>query len=125
MKILSWNVRGVGRREKRRVIKEMLCREKPDIVILQETKKETIDNKLVSSLWGIRFKEWAVLPSVGRSGGILMIWDVRIFRGMEVILGAYTVSVLMQSIGDGNLWWCSGVYGPCKANERKGFWEEL
>ena len=125
MKILSWNVRGLGGTDKRKVIKELLCKEKPDIVILQETKKEKIDNKLIGSVWGARFKEWVVLPYVGRSGGFLIMWDVRVVRGTESLLGNFSVSVLFQLIGGRDEWWLSGVYGPCKPRNRKDFWEEL
>ena len=93
--------------------------------MIQETKKEKIDNKMVGSIWGTRFKEWAFLPSIGRSGGILMIWDVRSVRGVEVLQGGYSLSVLLNSLDGGSSWWCTGVYGPCDYKERKYFWEEL
>ena len=125
MKILSWNVRGLGRREKRSVIKDLLCHEKPDIVILQETKRELIDKRLISSIWGVRYKEWSFLPSVGRSGGIIIIWDVRIVKGVETILGEYSVSVCFNCVKGGSKWWLSGVYGPNNPKERCVFWEEL
>lgn len=39
MKILSWNVRGIGRVEKRRRIKVILREKMVDKELLQETKK--------------------------------------------------------------------------------------
>ena len=102
-----------------------MCKEKPDIVTIQETKKETIDRKMVGSIWSFRFREWAFLPSEGRSGGILVMWDSRTVRGVEVLLGAYSVSVKLSAVSGGNEWWFSGIYGPCRSRERKEFWEEL
>lgn len=125
MKIVSWNVRGLGGREKRKAVKELLIREKPDIVILQETKKEKVDKRLITSVWGVRFKEWVVLPSIGKSGGIIVIWDVRVVRGSESVLGNFSVSMLMHNVGSKDQWWLSGVYGPNKSRERKDFWEEM
>ncbi|RVW48808.1 hypothetical protein CK203_104316 [Vitis vinifera] len=40
MKIISWNTRGLGSKKKRRVVKDFLRSEKPDVVMIQETKKE-------------------------------------------------------------------------------------
>ena len=77
MKIVSWNVRGVGSLRKRGVIKEYLNRINPDIVVLQETKKEEMDERWVGSLWKARFRNWVALPSIGRAGGIIILWDRR------------------------------------------------
>ena len=40
MKILSWNIRGLGSKKKRRTIKRFLSTQSPDVVMLQETKRE-------------------------------------------------------------------------------------
>lgn len=108
MKIISWNIRGLGGKQKRRLIKELLGIESPDLVVLQETKKEDINIKLMGSIWGSRFKEWSFLPSVGRSGGILIVWDVRVFRGIETVLGIYSVSVLLELVNNDKCWWFTG-----------------
>ena len=50
MKIISWNVRGLGSSNKRRVIKDFLRLEKSDVVMIQETKKEKCDRRLVGSV---------------------------------------------------------------------------
>ncbi|KAB2635279.1 hypothetical protein D8674_025813 [Pyrus ussuriensis x Pyrus communis] len=50
MKIISWNVRGLGSRQKRLILKQQFRRLKPDIIILQETKKASINRRLVASV---------------------------------------------------------------------------
>ena len=50
MKIISWNVRGLGSRNKRRMVKDFLRSENPDIVMIQETKKENCDRRFVGSV---------------------------------------------------------------------------
>lgn len=52
MKIISYNIRGLGGRVKRRKIKELVRAEKIDFICVQETRKEAVDIKLVESLWG-------------------------------------------------------------------------
>ena len=73
MKIITWNIRGNGSADKRRSIKRMLCRVNPDLDVLQEVKREAADRQLIGSLLKSRFKEWVLLPAVGRAGGILVI----------------------------------------------------
>ena len=124
MKIISWNVRGLGSKTKRGVIKDLVKKENPDIIVFQETKKETIDWKVIAGIWGVRFKEWVWLPAIGRSGGILIAWDVRAVTKIESVVGSFTISVKFQ-MSQGDDWWLSGVYGPCRKAERKEFWEEL
>ncbi|RVX17353.1 hypothetical protein CK203_003781 [Vitis vinifera] len=77
MKIISWNTRGLGSKKKRRVVKDFLRSEKPDVVMFQETKKEECDRRFVGSVWTARNKDWAALPACGASGGILIIWDTK------------------------------------------------
>lgn len=57
MKILSWNVRGIGDVRKIGIIKNILKKIGLDIVVIQETKKENFDIKDVVSIWGSKFKE--------------------------------------------------------------------
>lgn len=57
MKILSWNIRGLRDVRERGIIKDILKKIRPDIVVIQETKKENFDMKDVVSIWGSKFKE--------------------------------------------------------------------
>ena len=40
MKILSWNIRGFGSKKKMRIVRRLLSSQSPDVVMLQETKRE-------------------------------------------------------------------------------------
>lgn len=57
MKILSWNIRGLRDVRERGITKDILKKIRPDIVVIQETKKENFDMKDVVSIWGSKFKE--------------------------------------------------------------------
>lgn len=50
MKIMSWNVTGLGSKRKMVVVKEQLLRLYPDIVILQETKIERFDRMMAAAV---------------------------------------------------------------------------
>ncbi|RVX11275.1 LINE-1 retrotransposable element ORF2 protein [Vitis vinifera] len=124
MKIISWNTRGLGSKKKRRVVKNFLSSEKPDVVMIQETKKEECDRRLVGSVWSVRNKDWAALPASGASGGILIIWDSKKLRREEVVLGSFSVSIKF-AMDECESLWLSAVYGPNNSALRKDFWVEL
>lgn len=48
----------------------------------KETKKQNIDRTMMH-IWGSRHKDWYCLPTIGSSGGILIIWDEMIFNKKE------------------------------------------
>lgn len=52
MIILSYNARGLGYQAKRRVVRELICKEKVEFACFQETKLEAINTRLCLSLWG-------------------------------------------------------------------------
>lgn len=51
MKMLTWNCRGLGRREKRGKIRSLIVGRKIDIVFLQETKLSSCSELVVKALW--------------------------------------------------------------------------
>jgi hypothetical protein len=70
----SLNIRGLGSRVKRSKIKSFINLEKIDFMAIQETKLAGVSASLCCRLWGNADCDWAVLPAVGNSGGILSIW---------------------------------------------------
>ena len=70
--------------------------------MLQEVKRELIDYAFVGSIWRSRFKDWVVLPSIGRSGGIVVLWDVRTVKIKEALVGEFSVSVLVEDKSKGD-----------------------
>ena len=112
IKILSWNVRGVNDRNKRRLIKTLISSLKVDLVCLQETKMSEMSIGVVRSLGVGRFLEWGVLNVRGAAGGVLVFWDNRVLEliGMEV--GLFSISCRFKNCEDGFSWIFLGVYGP-------------
>ena len=124
MKILSWNVRGLGSKTKHKRVKETTIKAAPDVVLIQETKLKTLDDLVVRDVWESRFKGWECLPSVGALGGVLVIWDNRFATKVDSIHGIFSVFVLLDIRGRGQ-WWISSVYGPNSPRLRSMLWDEL
>ncbi|XP_035551721.1 uncharacterized protein LOC118349890 [Juglans regia] len=72
MKILSWNTRGLGNPRGIRTLADLLRREDPDVLFLQETKL----NAAKMEFYRVRFKFNCCLTvdAVGRSGGLALLW---------------------------------------------------
>ena len=102
--IISWNTRGLGSRKKRRVVKDFLGHENPDVVLLQEIKRESCDRRFMSSVWKARNKEWVVLPTFRASGGMTILWDALKFKCLEVVLGSFLATVKLESKEERFFW---------------------
>ena len=85
MRILTWNIRGLGDKTKRMAIKRFLKKLNPYIVLLQESKKDGFDRSFIKSIWSSKEIGWASVEANGRSGGILSLWDEGKISVLEVI----------------------------------------
>ena len=124
MIIISWNTRVIDSIKKRWVVKDCLCLENPDVVLLQETKREFCHKRFVGSVWKVRNKQWAVLLASGALGGVEIFWDALKFKCLEVVLGSISVTVKLESEEEGSFW-LSSIYGLGSSHFRKNFWLEL
>jgi exonuclease III len=80
-KLLSWNVSGLNSNKKWNSIRDKIMESKSVIICLQETKKETFDINFIKNLCPLDFDSFKFLPSVGASGGILVVWKKQCFHG--------------------------------------------
>ncbi|GMJ03184.1 hypothetical protein HRI_003987600 [Hibiscus trionum] len=84
MKLISWNVRGLGGSAKRRYVREVLRKNDVDMAMLQETKLEEWPKSWLANLWGTDNFESVFAPSISASGGILVMWEVSKFNLEQV-----------------------------------------
>ena len=91
MKILSWNARGLGSSEWRSIVRQVIQLQKIDAALIQESKINLGEDRVVKEIWGDKFIKWASLKAVGNSGGIL-------FFGVFCSLG-YPYSLLQGAMG--------------------------
>lgn len=60
-------------------MQKLIQQHHPGIICIQETKLESVHRNLYAALRGSEDFDWAFNLSVGRSGGLLMIWGETIF----------------------------------------------
>ncbi|XVF78437.1 hypothetical protein PTKIN_Ptkin14bG0133000 [Pterospermum kingtungense] len=125
MKIVTWNVRGVGSLEKKRAVRRLLSRGKVDMLLLQESKLKEVTPRLSSWLFGnIGFISEFVL-SDGNSGGLITCWKDEFFSMESKILSQQFI-LLIGTIKEVNLR-CGicNVYAPNDDGDRLLLWKEL
>ena len=124
IKILSWNVRGLNDREKRRMAKLVARSQKADLVCFLETTVQEMSLKVVKSLGVGRSMDWGA-DARGASRGILIFQDNKILELLELKRSGFTISGRFRNVEDGFVWVITGVYGPMPSREKKEFWKEL
>ena len=87
LRLLSWNVKGSNDPQKRELCMNLLKEWKCDIVCFQETKLASLYSSIVQCLWGSQFLDWAVLDAVNTAGGVLLVWDKRVYEEIDVSIG--------------------------------------
>lgn len=70
MKMMSWNVRGLGAVMKIVMVKRLVLSQGPDVLFLQETKSVEPVESFVRSVWGSGSMGWVSKASKGASGGL-------------------------------------------------------
>ncbi|KAK9269539.1 hypothetical protein L1049_001315 [Liquidambar formosana] len=88
LKILSWNIRGLGSTIKRKAIRRIISEKRISVICIQETKLEVIDQRCVNQIWGGSNNvgvEWAKASGMAR--GLCIWWDLDEFEKSNVIIG--------------------------------------
>ncbi|CAL5415768.1 unnamed protein product [Camellia sinensis] len=124
MNLMSWNIRGLGKSVKRGRIRKLICDRRVDFVLLQETKKTSISESEVRTLWGRRDMEFMAVDSEGLAGGLLCIWDPSLFQLKDCCSNRRFVllsGTLLKSFDCVIL----NVYAPNDVNGRGMLWDTL
>ena len=109
LKIMLWNVRGVNNRDKRKILKAFIRSKKADIVCLQETKIQNMSVGMMRSLGVGRFLDWGTVDAEGSARGILVFWDKRVVKLVDMETGIFSVSCCFRNCTDGFQWMFSRV----------------
>jgi exonuclease III len=125
MKIISWNIRGLGRIYKRKEVWKLVGEKNPLIVCLQETKLQVCDDFLCSSLWGSSSFGFSFRPSSGASGGLLTMWDTTEVEVWSSISRDYVLWCHGRFVKTGEEFLVTNVYAPCDKGAKQGLSDAL
>lgn len=125
MKLLSWNVRGLGGPEKRKEVRSIVKEKRPLIMCLQETKLQVCDTRLSSAVWEGQQCAFSFRPSVGASGGLLSIWDTSEVEVWSSSSFDHVLSIHGRFIQTNEEFHLFNVYAPCDFHARQVLWASL
>jgi exonuclease III len=116
--ILNWNLRGINSEKKWLALSNKIDESGCDIICLQETKRESFDLDYIKKICPKKFNKFEYLPSVGSSGGIIVIWNGSLFSVEIAFQNEFSLSINFKSLLSNESWILTNIYGPCQA-ERK------
>lgn len=96
MNILNWNCRGLNSTRTRHILRDLISDNKIDIVAIQETKKDDFSHRCLKGI-SSRIDIWQWLPSIGRSGGILLGCDSNKVRIISYSLHTFCIDVVLEN----------------------------
>ncbi|MCH79282.1 cysteine-rich receptor-like protein kinase [Trifolium medium] len=97
----------------------------PLIVCLQETKLQSCDNFLCSTLWGGTPHAFSFRPSVGASGGLLTLWDTTEVEVWSSTSCEYVLWCHGRFLKSGEEFFIANVYAPCALGAKRALWDSL
>ncbi|XP_042950313.1 uncharacterized protein LOC122282426 [Carya illinoinensis] len=118
MKTICWNSRGLGNPSGIRALRDLIAREGPDLLFLQETKLSTKGMDALKCKLG--FVNCFSVDSEGRSGGLGLLWNSDL--GVELrSFSQYHIDVHIK-IDDLMVWRFTGLYGHPDTSRRTFTW---
>ena len=95
--VLCWNIRGLNSKAKQLALANAIELSGHAIICLQETKMGNIDISFIRSCCPKRFDDFPYIPDVGAYGGIVIIWNSSLFRGLVMHYQPFAISVNFTS----------------------------
>ena len=118
---MCWNVRGLNFDDRQRVVRNKVEESMASVVCLQETKMECIDSMTVRNFCPSRFDSFVFCPSVGASGGIVVLWNSSVLTERLIEVKQFGIVVHFTSNHNNEQWTFVNVYGPCRGQARDDF----
>ncbi|KAG2571912.1 hypothetical protein PVAP13_7KG120810, partial [Panicum virgatum] len=114
---------GAGRR---RVVRDLISDHHANVVCLQETKLQEVNDRIIAETLGPQFiGAYAFLPAAGTCGGVIIACSVDAFLLQDVTVDQFTVSANITCRADGRMWSLTGVYGPQDDLGKRQFMDAL
>jgi hypothetical protein len=94
--------------------------------LFTETKLQVVDDTTIATTLGYKFvQQYAVLPTVGTRGGIILACFDDYYSFDQVDVRQFFVMVLIRRRIDNEVWALTGVYGPQGDAEKINFMQEI
>jgi ribonuclease HI len=119
MSIISWNCRGLGNLRTVQELYRLVKQKKPIMVFLMETKLRK--KKMEAIRCKLGFPNMLVVDSVGRSGGLALLWGDDIYLDIQNFSHRH-ISGVIKNLSGGAPWKFTGFYGHPDVSKRVEAW---
>ena len=98
MKVVSLNSRGLGHPSKTKALRDLINQEKPEIILLQETKQgETNTRKIISKE---KQYDGTLSKSRGASGGLATLWSTNTWQPKGTTVNQNWLKIVLENNGN-------------------------
>ncbi|XP_071727580.1 uncharacterized protein [Rutidosis leptorrhynchoides] len=129
MKILSLNIRGFGCDDtvesKISKFRRIRLSKLPDVVSIQASKCNEVSDSWLECVWGGPDFEFVQKPKMGKSEGLLLIWDPGVFNVNQAVVKEFFLAIKGHWIGKDMETIIVNVYGPHNDENKKRMWDSL
>ena len=122
MKVISWNYRGLRGSSKVEALKDIVKTEKPDILLIQETKMRVVETMELSRFW--KNYHGKSISSKGDYGGITTLVSSKFSIISIREINHWLLAEIQEKDDPTSIYICN-VYGPTHYIDKVVFWEYL
>lgn len=125
MKVMFWNVRALGKSNRRSLVRKHILADNLEIVALQETIKHDFEDWELKELAGSQDFSWFWSPSKGHSGGMILGVNCDNLVVEDVTYQNFFMGVLVRNKITNHRLWVLNIYGPAQHHLLADFIQEL
>ena len=125
MKVVSYNVRGLGGLEKRSEVRRLVQEKNPFVLCIQESKLGVVDDYVIKAIWGDTPYGYSFQSSVGAFGGLITVWNNSLLDVWSTSSFDHVLVIIGRVISTGDIFVIINVYAPCDSSEKRRLWERL
>jgi exonuclease III len=125
LKLVFWNVRGLGDNDKCSVVRDNLVSANPFVVCLQETKLASHEPVKLRAFIPPQLSESVVVDADGSRGGLLTAWNPNHLSLVSSISRVFSLTTVLASTTADLSFTITNVYAPADHSLSPAFAEEM
>lgn len=123
MRLLSYNVRGLGGGEKRGEVRKLVSEKHSFVMCIQESKLGVVDDLMIKLIWGDAACGYSYQPLVGASGGLVTVWDTSCVVVWSTTSFSHVLVIKETVVRSAEDFIIINVYAPCDPMAKGELWD--
>ncbi|GJX69517.1 RNA-directed DNA polymerase, eukaryota, reverse transcriptase zinc-binding domain protein [Tanacetum coccineum] len=125
LKIATWNIRGIGTKDKKDVVKKLIMDQKLDVCAVLEARCQSKDvDRICNRIFGIW--DWTSNMGKCRKGCRIMLgWNRNIVNVQVLNMSWQSIFCVVETIQQKTKFLCSFIYAANHGKERQELWKDL